>query len=144
MTPELEQWRELADPTKLGWPEWEDYTAKFRLRAISTAGRLSVDVLWYADLKWTQYHLVSNHEAACLFERHARTWLWEKHGIHLGRLQGKVLVGTKTGILCTDGKIKNWLPLEHESVAQFDEPVAALQAAVRTAGKEGKGSPCKQ
>lgn len=128
MTTELGNWRELADTTKLAWPEWEakDATgcAKANDRLRTSAGEFCVARFRVSDdvfLCWL--HSITDHEAECLFERHARRFL-EERGWEI-RQTASGYNAFKHG--CDWGKF-----------ATIKDYAAALQDAVRAADKEGK------
>jgi len=150
----LETWKELAETTKLGWPEWEDKMRANcrRIRALRCDATEGFYVAWFAgkerDFYW--HHGISDHEAECLFENHARRWL-ARRGIWVQKsrcVETNLYVHRDVGdgpgeALCTDGKIRECRDAK-EILAFGDDYTAALQAGVRAVQKEGKESPCKR
>lgn len=142
----LDTWRELAETTKLGWPEWDNkpqtdlhLAGRFQLRRAKRGWAL---MRWaeFATSKsiesgeWRFFRKVGDHEAASLFERHARPWL-EERGVAVSYGVNSERYFLKVGHA-------HYRPHEASdalgALGDFGTWVAAAQAAVRAVAKEGK------
>lgn len=105
----LDKWRELAETTDLGWPQWkaEIEPGATRWHILGWSKKEGFFVRWIAvcavDLIcWL--HSLTDHEAEALFENHARRkleeWLRVVRGEHYdyaAALQANVLAAHKEG-----------------------------------------------